>query len=272
MKKQGIVLTVLILLSAATVTPAQEGGLGVTADVTWVSKYLWYGVDKLDDKAAWQPSVNVDLFGTGFNVGVFASYAGTSKHGGAVSTVNATEYRYIVGYSQTFFEGQTYQADATVNWIYYDLIDNPDKGDRTGTFGDAQQIGLTVSLPQLCPAGFVPSYHVAAIWPDESGSRLGTRYNGWVHVFGVGKDVTVPGILPETPEQVLHLSGAAVFNDGFAGVNKDWSHALFGVSTDFEIAENVAFTPAVYYQSSWEDTANTEDEWWTSLGVSYKFK
>ena len=63
MSKQGILLAALVLFGVVGLAQSQEQPLGVTADATWVSKYLWYGVDLLDDKAAFQPSVDVDLFG-----------------------------------------------------------------------------------------------------------------------------------------------------------------------------------------------------------------
>ena len=43
----------------------ERSGLGVTADVTWVSKYVWRGYDLFDDHAAFQPSVDADLLGRG---------------------------------------------------------------------------------------------------------------------------------------------------------------------------------------------------------------
>jgi hypothetical protein len=47
------------------------------------------------------------------------------------------------------------------------------------------------------------------------------------------------------------------YNDGLGGadVDHDWSHAVFGVSTDFELAENLLVTPGLYYQISmdWRD-------------------
>ncbi|MCH7557953.1 MAG: hypothetical protein IIB56_10910, partial [Planctomycetes bacterium] len=68
MNKVKILLSVVMLLVGVSICVAQEAvdaKLGVDVDVTWVSKYLWRGYDLLDDKAAFQPSVNVDLYGTG---------------------------------------------------------------------------------------------------------------------------------------------------------------------------------------------------------------
>jgi len=63
------------------------------------------------------------------------------------------------------------------------------------------------------------------------------------------------------------------YNDGYggAGVDHDWSRANLGVSTSFQMADNLDFTPALYYQISMDDSVNDEDEVWTSLGLTYKF-
>jgi len=70
---------------------AQQGDLGVTVDATWVSKYIWRGFDVLDDKAAFQPSIDFDLWDTGFHFTIWTSWAGASKNGGSISTVNKEE-------------------------------------------------------------------------------------------------------------------------------------------------------------------------------------
>ncbi len=259
--KKGILLIAVILMSTAGLVQAQGDDLDVTLDVTWVSKYLWRGIDRLDDKAALQPSVNIDLFDTGFSVKLWTSYAGSSKGDGSISTVNATEYRYVVAYNCTLFEGERYVTDVEAQYIYYDFIDEPSKAK------DAQEIGAGFSWPELCPQGFVPSYYVGRIWQSRSNTSLAKNYGGWLHVFGLGYDLTVPAILPDTAEQVLSLSVEATYNDGFAGADNDWSHIVWGIATSMEIGPGTC-TPGIYYQNSMEDTVNTEDELWAS--VSYK--
>ena len=78
------------------------------------------------------------------------------------------------------------------------------------------------------------------------------------------------------PEQVLRLHSEIVFNDGVdprgIGVDHDWSNAVFGVATDFELAENVTLTPGVYHQVTMDKTINDDkDETWFTLGVKYEF-
>jgi hypothetical protein len=64
-----------------------------------------------------------------------------------------------------------------------------------------------------------------------------------------------------------------VYNDGVgaANVDHDWSHVLFGISTDFTVAENLTFTPAFYFQRSMDDSVNTSNEYWVTLSLAYMF-
>lgn len=285
MKKQGIILIAVVLVVTTGLVRAQEEPLSTTVDATWVSKYLWYGFDRLDDRGAFQPSVDVDLFDSGFSVNVWASYPTsggdmykTATNPGGTSRVDATEYNYTVAYSAVFCEGEPGEVAVTARGTYYDFIDRPSRGAEAA---DAHEVGLQIAMPELTGVGVVPSYFVGRIWQAKSGStQLSDNYAGWIHVFGLNYDLRIPGLSPDTPEQIISFSAAAVYNDGFAAgptgagtsnVDHDWSHALFGVSTSFELAENVHLTPAFYYQSSWEDTVNPEDEMVFSIGASLKF-
>ena len=283
MKKQGILLATVILLIAVGLVQAQEDAVGVTLDATWVSKFLWRGFDLTDDKGAFQPSVDVDLMGSGFRVNVWASYptsVGNSQIVG--SRVNTTEYDYTLAYDAVICEGETQETRVTVQGIYRDFIDTYDEA------ADDLEVGLRVAWPNACPTGAVtPSYYVGKIWPGAGSAGtnsagvakadLSMHYDGWIHIFGLSYDLKVPGLTTNTPEQVFTFGAAAVYNDGFTdgvlggSVDHDWSHALFSVSTEVELAENVSLTPAFYYQSSWDDSVNPEDEMWLSIGASCRF-
>ena len=265
--KKGILLIVVVLLSTAGLIQAQEDKLGITLDATYVSKYIWRGIDKLDDVSAFQPSINFDIGDTGLSFNVWASYAGSGGlTRGGTSRVNLTEYDYTVAYKFDLYEGQSYATNVTANYIYYDYPDEPSK------VRDAQEMGVGFAWPNLCPAGVVPSYYVGKIWESRSDSALTGEFGGWVHVFGLGYDLTVPGLAPDMTEQVVSLSFAAVYNDGFAGatVDHDWSHILLGASTSFDIGPG-SFAPGLYYQISMDDSVNTEDEFWTSLSYTVSF-
>ena len=263
--KKGILLIAVFLLCAGAVAQSAEGELSGTLDVTYVSRYIWRGFDVYSkNDSAIQPSIDVDLYGTGFGLNVWMSQQATSdKH------VNAEEIDYTVYYGDSLFEGESYATNYAVGWVYYSYPDMPRSGGS-----DAMEIFAGFSWPNLCPAGIVPSYTYIYMWQADGGGKSGFRQaEGSIHVFGLGYDVAVPAIVEGTAEQVLNLSVAAVYNDGTggAGVKHDWSHAVFGVSTGFDLGNSLTLTPGVYYQSSWEDTVNTSDEYWASVSLAYAF-
>jgi hypothetical protein len=272
MKKKGILLTAVILFCMAGFVHAQEE-LGVTMDATWVSKYIWRGFDKFDDKAAFQPSINLDLYGTGLSFGIWTSQPGSSGTGSGllvgdeISTVNAEEWRYILTYADSVLDGETYQTNYAVSWIYYNFPDSAPEA------YDAQEFNLALSWPDICPAGIVPSYTIVKMWPAKSDADVSSAYSssGWIHVFGLGYDLTVPGFLPDTTEQTFKFIWNITYNDGTGpDVDHDWSHVLWGVSTAIECGPGT-FTPAVYYQTSMDDSVNEENEFWAGLSYTVSF-
>jgi hypothetical protein len=48
---------------------------------------------------------------------------------------------------------------------------------------------------------------------------------------------------------VLNLHAEAVYNDGVgpngANVDHDWSNAVFGISTNVDLAQNIVLTPGI---------------------------
>jgi len=272
MKKKGILLVAVVLLSAVSFAQAEEGELTGTIDVTYLSSYIWRGFDYYaDGHSAIQPSIDLDLYGTGFGINVLWSRAigGEFENAERISTT-------------LYYANSINGTDYKVGWVYYGFPDEPRSGSMMtdAQAADMQEAFASLSWPDLCPAGVVPSYTVLTMWPSE-GDSAARKNSGWAHIVGLNYDLTVEGFLPETPEQVLQLSAAAVYNDGVAPgvvigtasgtVDHDWSHAVFGISTDFDLGNNLSLTPGIYYQSSWEDTVNTQDETWVGVSMKYKF-
>ena len=265
--KKTILLVAVVIFATSGVSWALEDGLGVDVNAKWVSKYIWRGFDRLDDVAAYQPSVNVDLYGTGFSVGIQATMAasgGTIRAAdGGGSRVNAEEWIYTVAYSDSVYEGEMYKTNYTLAWLYYDF---PDMATKNADFED---ILLAMSWPDICPAGVVPSYTIVRTWAAKSGSPI-RRISGWAHVLGLSYGYTCP----EMPELPLTLTSEIVYNDGVgaggAGVGNidhDWTHIVLGVSSSIDVPAGGKIMPGLYYQISMDDSVNTEDELWA--GISY---
>ncbi|MHC4076450.1 MAG: hypothetical protein ACYSRZ_08580, partial [Planctomycetota bacterium] len=182
-----------------------------------------------------------------------------------------------LNYSGSALEGET-STNYTVGWVYYGYPGQPRSSGDVAT--DMQELFASLSWPDICPFGVVPSYTILTMWPSE-GNSSGRKNTGWAHVLGVDYDVAIPALAGDLPEQTLRLSASIVYNDGVAPgvvvgsasgtIEHDWSHAVIGASTEFKLADNLAFTPGAYYQLSMEDSVNSGDEAWLSLNMSYKF-
>ncbi|AQT70257.1 hypothetical protein STSP2_03463 [Anaerohalosphaera lusitana] len=277
MKKVILLATVLALCGVTGLASAADGEIGVDASVSYVTKYIWRGFDRLDDAAAVQPSVNLDL-GNGFYANVWMSYAGTSgRTDPAVPTsgrVNFTEYNYTFGYANSMCEGESWQTDYAVNWMYYDFIDMP------SDVIDMQEINATFAWPNIIGNGITPSYTIIRMWTSE-GSATYNDASGWIHVVGLEYDFTIDGFTPDNPEQTIKLFADATYNDG-TGLNTenllgvadqidhDWSHLKYGAAAPMKLG-NGTLTPAIYYQTSMEDTVNDEDEFWGGITYALSF-
>ncbi len=286
MKEKTILFSIVILLCAAGFTyaqaeapvPAQDNELHGSVGIKYLSKYIWRGFDYFpDEHSAFQTGIDLDLYGSGFGVGVLLTRAIHAPF------ENAETIGLTLSYGNRLYDGQSYVTKYSTGWVYYGYPDESRSGSKTSSHAQAasmQEYFLALSWPEICPAGVVPSYTAIAMWPAE-GDSAARKNSGWIHVFGLGYDLKTVGLLPEMPEQTFHLSLDAVYNDGAAPgvvintasgtVKHDWSHAVFGVSTNFDLGNSLTFTPGVYYQSSWEDTVNTEDEAWITMGLKYAF-
>jgi len=277
MKKEGILLVAMILFSTVVSSQAQEGELHGAVDLTYQSKYIWRGFDVYPDKSAIQPSIDLDLYGTGLGIRVEGHRANSS--GFELSE----RWDYTLYYCNSLFEDETYATQYRLAWVYYNYPDHPEKGTMTEPWASLQEIQSILSWPKILPIeGLVPTYVRATSWPSKSGSFSGANSPsrgtaaGSVHIFMLDYDLTTQGMLPDTPEQTLHLHSEVVYNDGVGpggqNVDHDWSNAVFGISTGFGLADNVVLTPGVYHQMTMDSSVNDDkDETWLGLSMMYNF-
>lgn len=282
MKKMVLVGSVL-LFALGGVVKAQDGELHGVIDMTYQSKYLWRGIDVYGDKSAIQPSVMLDLWGSGFGISA-------EGHRANASGFETTErWDFTLFYKNAICPEEDFATQYLVGWRYFYFPDDPLDGIPAGSSGevDLQEIHAVFSWPKILPVeGLIPTYVLVKLWPAESNSFVGSQEiagltrggtaSGFAHIFMLDYGLAVPGLSPDTPEQVFNLHSEVVFNDGVdprgLGVDHDWSNAVFGISTGVELAENVTLTPGVYYQVTMDSTINDDkDETWFTLGLSYNF-
>ena len=284
--KATVLVSTVILFAVGGAVHAQEGELHGVIDMTYQSKYLWRGIDVYGDKSAMQPSVMLDLGGTGFGVSAEGHRANSSGF-------DTTErWDFTLFYKNVICPDDDTAMQYMIWWRYFYFPDAPLDGIPAGSSGDIdlQEMAAVLAWPNILPVeGLVPAYALIKLWPSESDSFVGSQAialpsgvtttgtaSGFAHIFMLDYALPMEGLLPETPEQVLNLHAEAVFNDGVdprgIGVDHDWSNAVFGISTGFELAENVTLTPGVYYQVTMDKSINDDqDEIWMTLGLSYSF-
>ncbi len=273
--KQGVLLTAAILFAATGLAQAQEGELHGSIEATYQTKYVWRGFTVYGSKSAIQPAVDLNLFGTGFGVSAMGHRANSSGY------ELAERWDYTLYYQNRMFADESYATNYRLAWVYYNYPDLSYKN------ADLQEVHAVVSLPKMLPAGIVPSYVLVKLWPSKSGSWVASKFDlaagqpstgtasGFAHIFMLDYGLHIEGLVPEIPEHVLNLHAELVFNDGVGpagqNVDQDWSNAVFGVSTDFALAENLTFTPGIYFQISMDKSVNDDDELWSTFGLKYKF-
>jgi opacity protein-like surface antigen len=274
--KKKVLLAAVVLLAVSALAQAQDELHGFI-DLTYQSKYLWRGIDVYGDKSAIQPTLMLDLYGTGLGFSVEGHRANSSGF------ENTERWDFTLFYKNALFMDESYAMQYLLGWRYFYHPDAPLDA-APGLSIDLQEIHAVMSFPKILQVeGLVPTYVLVKLWPAESGSFVGSAgpagtASGYAHIFMLDYALPIEDLLPDMPEQVLNLHSEFVFNDGVdprgIGVDHDWTNAVFGVSTDFalEEVENVTVTPGLYYQITMDDSINDDqDELWCTLGVKYSF-
>lgn len=277
-----LLLAVIVMVATAGFVQAQDSELHGVIDLTYQSKYVWRGIDVYNDKSAFQPTVDLDLYGTGFGISVQGHMANSG--GGAptgspptLGMVNSERWDTTLYYQQHLFGDESYAINHRLGWVYYTY---PEQDTRDY---DLQELHSIFSFPNLLPVeGLVPTYVLVKLYPTSHSSLIGApsavrgTSSGFAHIFMLDYGIPMPSMMPSQPEQILRIHTEAVYNDGVhpggANVDQDWSNAVFGVDTDFDLGNNMTLTPGLYHQVTMDSSINGDkDETWATLSLKYKF-
>ncbi len=127
---------------------------------------------------------------------------------------------------------------------------------------------MSLSWPKILPYNITPTYTIAYLYAAQSSSPAASlEMEGFVHILGLTYDCN----LPET-DLPLTFSWDITYNDGQGGtdIDHDWSHMTWGIESSIDFGPG-SFTPAVYYQTSMEESINDENEFWTALSYTLSF-
>ena len=287
--KKIILLSSVICLVSMGVSFAQDtqpSDLQVNFKMDFGTEYVWRGFNVYGSTAAYHPTLN--LFCP--NSGVGFSIEGHK----AVSDYEATErWDYSLYYHGRAFVDQPYEMMYRLAYVYYNYPEQasqesaiinwsttPPRPVKLGSL-DLHELHAVLQFPKLLGVeGLVPSYALVKLMPFFDGTIVGTNSpsggtaSGFAHIFGL--DYSVPYVCPITGiDRKLNLHSELVYNDGVGpggqNVDHDWSNALVGASTDFDINNNISFTPALFYQLSFEESVNQDDQFWGTISLNCKF-
>ena len=280
MGKKSIIASVIVLSLLAGFAKAADEELHGSVDLMYLSKFVWRGLDVYDDKSATQASVTLDLWKTGFGTQIHSSRANSDGF------ENSEWLRYYLFYDNVLWPDERCQTNYRLGYYYYNFPDNSPKD------LDAQEVHLALAWPKALVEGLVPSYVLVKMWPSHSDSLIGansdTLYgagnggtaSGFAHIFML--DYAWMTTCPFTGEpRAINLHSEAVFNDGVGpqgqNIDHDWTNAVFGASTDFDLSSNMVFTPGVYYQVTMDKSCVAagsdwdKDEFWATANLKIKF-
>jgi hypothetical protein len=253
--KKRILLVVAVLVALPSFAQAEEGKLGVTFDLTYLSKWLSKGAEAYGQQGALFKTIDVDLYGTGFGVKVIHRNATSSGY------VDKQRFDFRPYYKSRIFEGEPYATNYNIS-VGYEYYPGLAKHKASTTY----EWIFAFAWLNILPKNFVPSYIAHYEYPAGSDFRH-HNITGWVHRFGLSYDLDVPE-LPQT----LRLSSEVAYTDGLGGASHDWSYATFGLSTGFDITDNLSFLPGIYYQISMDGSVSKRDDiTYCRLSMRYKF-
>ncbi len=254
--------SLLLISLIPAIVFSQENKISYSFDTTYLGAYLDKGFDVFGpgSHSGTKSSFNIHAprSGVGLNITNFRANTGGFE--------NKQKFNYAIYYQNKLFQNKKYATAYKINYCFHHFPDQPRNA------ANSQEIILNLAWPKLLHTNFTPLYSFCYEYPAGN-SYQNRTISGWVHIFGLAYEVPVKNFIPEFKKQMLNLSTLIFYNDGFGGnnIDHDFSHMLLGASTKFQISKNLDLTPGFYYQSSWDDSVNTEDEYWTSLKLSYKF-
>jgi hypothetical protein len=247
-------LIAVFLLSLIGTVQAEGDDISITLELEYWSRWLSKGASLYGQQSVFFPTIDLDFFGTGLGTRV------THRSAFGSGYVDEQRFEYRPYYRSILFEGQSYATNYNISAGYEHYY-----GLSPSTSNTSWEWIFAFSWPNIMPEGIVPSYIAHYEYPAaNSGADIGS---GWAHRFILGYDLQTPRI----PEP-LHLSSEVAYSDGIIGSDHDWAYATFGISTRFDITENMAFVPGVYQQITMDRSINqNKDITYCILSLKYKF-
>jgi hypothetical protein len=277
---RAVLAVVLLAVTAAVAEEAQSDfeespkEPHVMIGTAWDSQYIWRGFDIFRDAGAIDVMADLNLFDTGFG----ASVVGHQSLGDAFGELQ--RWDGTLYYQNVLWRGEPLATNFRLGYVYYYYPKT-----NYGLTQDQMEGHAVLSWPNLLPIqGLQPSFAFAYMWPgaknpwaQSANPDFDDNSTGMFLIGMLDYAFTVPALLSPTEDQVVRLHSELVYNGGVSPFGTDvqsgFSDAVIGASTDFVFGagRNLVLTPAVYYQFSFEDSVNPDNEFWASVSLKYAF-
>ncbi len=243
MKSVMVGVVAALMVSVVNAQPVKVTG----ASVDYTSRYVWRGQNLFGSHGAWQPSVDMALFGdSGLGLNVWGSFPMGS------GSEDATELDYTLSWGTTVGEGAT-QVDLGANFIYYDFP-------KANSTWDVWEVGVSADMPNLLPWDICLSYYTGyGDFVDDDVDNDKMQY----HSISISKDVAIDDTYS------LSFSAGTGYNNDMFYAGSDWTHADFGVSLSGLEVSGASVSPFIVYQSAIEDSY--EDYLYGGVSVGLEF-
>ena len=274
--KKLVLLIAVVLFGMVAPVLAAEGDLHGNVGITYDSLHVWRGYVTYGADSAINPFIDLDLFGSGFHLETIYHQA----NGGGNEL--GKRFDYSLYYAGAIAPEETLATMYKVGYRYFNYPQM--SACHSEQCWDLQEIYAGVAFPKLLGVkGLVPGYAYIQAWPSKHDSPV-TGYQGCAHVLMLDYALPLENITAEMPKQNLNFHVETVYNNhvdprpnyGNGYTSSDWTHVLFGVSTDFDLGNNLIFTPGIWHQITMEDSATKgvspdHDIDWVELTMKYKF-
>jgi hypothetical protein len=287
MKKMVLLIAVVLFGTVAPVLAAGDGGLHGDIGYTYDTQYVFRGFLSYGADSGSHPFVDLDLFGSGFHLETIYNVA----NGG--DNEISKRFDYSLYYAGAIAPEETYAAMYKVGYRYFNYPQMRSHGSyespRNPGSVDLQEVYAGFAFPKLLGVkGLVPGYVFIKGWPGSEDTLVGDRnpnggsYSGTAHVFMLDYALPLENISSEIPKQDLNFHIETVYNNHMdprpAGgyTSSDWTHVMFGVSTDFDLGNSLIFTPGIWHQITMEDdsmkgVSPDHSMTWATMTAKYKF-
>ena len=265
------------LISSAMAFEVQSQPIDVKTGTTFVSKYLFRGVDTfLDDDPGVQPYATVVVhppLDLNLSVGFWGSYALSGGH------ENVDEQDYWFSLDRDILDGY---VNVFTGYTYYDFFNADTVGDinEWNMGGTLKRIPIpgTVNLPLFGTVEDLPisvGYYAAYGWGNDDPNSGGIN-PGWFQSVTAGIDIPIPGTnkIPGQGDDGLALSykqifgfydGYLNFSSGFAYFTQSWGTAI---SLPFNFTVSPTFNYQVTDQAMFPAAVGGEDEFYFTVDIA----